>query len=433
MTSSEQNKNTEKTNKPKSKVGRTIVVLLLMAALAFFGKSYLDGRSNGSNGQQAQKQPQAPAVVLYVVEKADLAVGREYIGRVDPVQTVSLKPQISGEIERVHFKEGSMVKADQLLFTIDDRQYKATVALRKAELAKAEATYDRALKYDKRLKAADVRSVSASDIELSESDVLQGKAAVEQAKAMVRLAEIDLGYTKITAPISGQIGEALLTKGNYVTPSIGDLTTIVQIDPIRVTFSLPDKEYLDQLEAFKSSDDSVYDATIRLANGKIYPVKGARDFENNVMDEKTGTIMISLLFENTQGFLVPGSMVRVVAKPEESRIASIIPQEAILADAEGDFVYSVDANDIARRSRVKLGEEFGTMREVVSGLEPGEKIILRGLQAVQPEVKVRPVSATNGNASKTPAERAMESDYDLKAIPSGDAGGNTQESAGGKK
>ncbi|MBL3539193.1 efflux RND transporter periplasmic adaptor subunit [Aminivibrio sp.] len=428
MTSPEQINNTEKTNKPKSKIGRTIIVLLLMAALAFFGKSYLDGRSNGK--QPVQRQPQAPAVVLSVVEKADLAVGREYIGRVDPIQTVSLKPQISGEIEKVHFKEGSMVKAGQLLFTIDDRQYKAMVALRKAELAKAEATYDRALKYDKRLKAADVRSVSASDIELSESDVLQGKAAVEQAKAMVRLAEIDLGYTRITAPIAGQIGEALLTKGNYVTPSSGDLTTIVQIDPIRVTFSLPDKEYLDQLEAFKSSDDSVYDATVRLANGKIYPAKGARDFENNVMDEKTGTIRISLLFENTQGFLVPGAMVRVMAKPAKSRITSVIPQEAILADAEGDFVYSVDANDIAHKSRVKLGEEFGTMREVVSGLEPGERIILRGLQSVRPEVKVRPVSATNGNDSKTPAERAMESDYDLKPIVSGNTGGDTRTSAG---
>lgn len=415
MTSPNQKRNAE--------LRKTIIGILLIAIIVFFGKSYLDNRSNG---EQAQKQPQVPAVVLYTVEKADLAVGREYIGRVDPIQTVSLKPQVSGEIEKVNFKEGSMVKAGELLFTLDDRQYKATVVLRKAELAKAEASYDRALKYDKRLKAADKRSVSASDIELSESDVLQGKAAVEQAKAALRLAEIDLGYTKITAPISGQVGKALFTKGNYVTPSSGELTTIVQKNPIRVTFSLPDKEYLDQLEAFRSSGDSVYDATVRLSNGKVYPIKGSRDFENNVMDDRTGTMMISLRFENAQGILVPGAMVRVSVKPAKSRIVSIVPQEAILADADGDFVYGVDSSDMVIQRRVQLGEEFGTMREVVSGLEAGEKIILRGLQAARPGVKVKPVSATNGNTSKTPAELAMESDFDLKTITSGDAGGDTQ-------
>lgn len=415
MTSPNQKRNAE--------LRKTIIGILLIAIIVFFGKSYLDNRSNG---EQAQKQPQVPAVVLYTVEKADLAVGREYIGRVDPIQTVSLKPQVSGEIEKVNFKEGSMVKAGELLFTLDDRQYKATVVLRKAELAKAEASYDRALKYDKRLKAADKRSVSASDIELSESDVLQGKAAVEQAKAALRLAEIDLGYTKITAPISGQVGKALFTKGNYVTPSSGELTTIVQKNPIRVTFSLPDKEYLDQLEAFRSSGDSVYDATVRLSNGKVYPIKGSRDFENNVMDDRTGTMMISLRFENAQGILVPGAMVRVSVKPAKSRIVSIVPQEAILADADGDFVYGVDSSDMVIQRRVQLGEEFGTMREVVSGLEAGEKIILRGLQAARPGVKVKPVSATNGNTSKTPAELAMESDSDLKTITSGDAGGDTQ-------
>lgn len=423
MTSPEQNKNAGSVKKPNSEMIKTVGGLLLIAVIVFLGRSYLNSRSAG---QQVQMQPQAPAVVLYSVEKADLSIGSEYVGRVDPIQTVSLKPQVSGEIEKVHFKEGSMVKAGDLLFTLDGREYRATVALKKAELAKAEANYDRVLKYDERLKAADKRSVSASDIELSESDVLQGKAAVEQAKAALRIAEIDLGYTRITAPISGQAGKALFTKGNYVTPSSGELTTIVQKNPIRVTFSLPDKEYLDQIETFRSSGDSVYDATIRLSNGKPYPAKGTRDFENNVMDDRTGTMMISLRFENAQGILIPGALVRVMVKPAKSRIVSIIPQEAILADAGGDFVYCVASDDIAIQRRVQLGDEFGTMREVVSGLEQGEKIIFRGLQAVHPGAKVMPVSATNGNSSKTPAELAMESDSDLKTITSGDAGADTQ-------
>lgn len=423
MTSPGQNNNAERTGKANSEMVKTIAGLLLIAIVIFLVRSYLNGRAGG---QQPQMQPQAPAVVLYTVEKADLSVGREYVGRVEPIQAVSLKPQVSGEIEKVHFREGSMVKAGDLLFTLDGREYRATVALRKAELAKAEANYDRALKYDERLKAADKRSVSASDLDLSKSDVLQGKAVVEQAKAALRIAEIELGYTRIKAAISGQVGRALFTKGNYVTPSSGELTTIVQKNPIRVTFSLPDKEYLDQMETFNSSEKSVYDATIRLSNGKIYPAKGSRDFENNVMDDRTGTMMISLRFENPQGILVPGAMVRVSVKPAQSRIVSIIPQEAILADAVGDFVYCVASEDIATQRRVQLGDEYGTMREVVSGLEPGEKIIFKGLQAIRPGAKVKPIFGTNGNASKTPAELAMESDFDLKTITSGDAGADTQ-------
>ncbi len=430
MTDLRKNNGKNQTEKArKSSWLSTLVALLFMAALAYFGKTYFLDKA-AHMPEAPRMQPQAPAVVLHPVRKADLSVGREYVGRVEPIRTVSLKPQISGEIEKVSFREGSLVKAGQLLFTLDDRQYRATVALRKAELAKAEANYDRAVKYDKRLKAADKRSVSASDIELSESDVLQSRALVQQARAMLRLAEIDLGYTRIEAPITGLAGKAALTKGNYVTPATGELTTIVQTDPIRITFALPDRDYLDQLAAFKSSKDSVYDATIRLANGTVYPISGTRDFEDNTMDPRTGTMTVSLRFDNPEGALVPGSMVRVTARPAHSHIATIIPQAAVLTDAEGDFVYTVDGDDTVHVARITLGAEIGTNYEVTSGLEEGEQIILYGIQSVRPGVKVRPMSQTKGKTAKTPAERAAESVYDLKPLSSGDKTGATTEPAG---
>ncbi|QVL35969.1 efflux RND transporter periplasmic adaptor subunit [Aminirod propionatiphilus] len=410
---------------------KILLVLLLLAAGAYFGRSYLFGESGGQAPQAtAPRAPQAPVVVLHRVERADLAVGREYVGRVEPIQTVSLRPQVSGEIEQVHFKEGSMVKAGQLLFTIDARQYKTTVALRKAELAKAEANYDRAVKYDRRLKAADSRSVSASDIEQSESDVLQRKAEVEQARATLQLAQIDLDYTRVTAPISGQAGKAFFTKGNYVTPSSGPLTTIVQMDPIRVTFSLPDRDYLAQLAAFRSSE-AVYDAAIRLPDGGLYPEKGLRDFESNVMDEETGTLTVSLRFPNGDGTLVPGSMVRVEARPARSRVVAVVPQEAIMADGEGDFVYVVDEASVAHRRPVSLGDVVGKVSVVLSGLEPGERIVLLGLQSVVPEGKVAPVEATNGKGGKTPAELAQESDFDLETLETASPDRQAKDVAGG--
>lgn len=410
---------------------KTLLILLLLAAGAYFGRSYLFGESGGQEPQaEAPRAPQAPLVVLHRIERADLAVGREYVGRVEPIQTVSLRPQVSGEIEQVHFKEGSMVKAGQLLFTIDARQYRTTVALRKAELAKAEASYDRAVKYDRRLKAADSRSVSASDIEQSESDVLQRKAEVEQARATLQLAQIDLDYTRITAPISGQAGKAFFTKGNYVTPSSGTLTTIVQMDPVRVTFSLPDRDYLAQLAAFRA-EEAVYDASIRLADGELYPEKGLRDFESNVMDQETGTLTISLRFPNGAGTLVPGSMVRVEARPARSRVVPIVPQEAILADGEGDFVYVVDEASVAHRRPVGLGDAVGKVSVVLSGLEPGEKVVLQGIQSVVPEGKVAPVEATNGRGTKTPAELAQQSDFDLETLETASPDRQAKDVAGG--
>ncbi len=408
-----------KNNGRKGSAKGILLVLILLAG-GFAGKYYLLDRPAQTKQQQAQAQeqrkPQAPGVVLHRVEKADLAVSREYLGRVEPLQTVDLRPQISGTIHTVHFKEGSLIAEGDLLFTLDDREFKTSVALRKAELAKAEANFDRASKYKNRLQAADSRSVSASDMDMAESDVLQAKAEVQQAKAALQLAQINLGYTKITAPISGRAGKAFFTKGNYVTPSnTMPLTTIVQTDPIRVTFALPDREYLNQLEAFRNPESTVYDASITLANGKAYSKKGARDFENNEMDKKTGSITVSLRFENDQGALVPESMVRVQVRPAKSAIVPVIPQEAIMADREGDFVYVVDDENRANPVRIVLGESVGKVCEVVSGLEGGEKIVLLGLQALHPGMVVAPLPEKK-DETKSPAELAQVSDYDLPIL-----------------
>lgn len=401
------------------KQNRKIVQALLIVAVAVAGyfayRWYTTSFSVHDDAGIAGGAQMSPAVVLGEAAVADLAAGREYVGKVEAIQAVDVRPQVAGEIDTVHFKEGSFVKAGQLLFTLDSRQYRATVALREAELAQAEANYDRAVKYYSRLKSADVRSVSASDLDTSHNDVLQGKAAIDQAKASLALAKLDVSHTRITAPIAGRIGAANFTKGNYVTPSSGALANITQIDPIRIAFAVPDREFLERFDSFAASGGSVYNASVRLPDGSVYQQKGERDFEDNVMDEATGTITVRLRYKNDKGVLVPGSMVRVEAKPAKSRIAVVIPQQAILADAEGDYVYHVDDGNVAHQRRVKLGAEAGTMREVTSGIEPGEKLVVRGLQALRPEIKVTPmVQASNGTL--TPAELAMQSVHDVPLL-----------------
>lgn len=407
---------------------KTIAVIVVIVLLLLFAR-YIK-RENGS-GQQTQTQQNIPTVVTSAVERSDLAAAREYVGRVDPIQSVSLRPQISGEIAQVHFNDGTPVKAGQLLFSIDNKQFLAAADSGKADLEQAEANYDRAAKYFKRLQASDRRSVSAAALEAAESDMLQGRAAVEQAKAALQTARINLGYTKITAPISGRAGKAVFTKGNYVTPA-SELTTIVQTDPIRVTFSLPDKDYINQLEEFKASTSNVYDAELRLANGHIYPYKGERDFENNQIDASTGTMMLSMRYKNSSGTLVPGSMVRVTAKPSKAHIGLVIPQESVMADSSGDYVYVVGAADKVEQRRVGLGVNYGKMREVLSGLEAGEKVIIKGLQSVRDGAEVRQAQSRAAGTAAEPSEAAMESGYDLKPIVSGDDGGVTRETEEGK-
>ena len=379
-----ENKNVEIKGKPKSpwvKIAAAVVVI----AVVFFGyKTWKDGSS--APVQQAASEP---VVVVKQVEKFDSSsVPSEYVGRVESIQSVSVKPQISGEIAKVCFKEGSVVKAGQLLFQIDPKQYEATVQLRKAELQQAEANLVTAEKYYKRVTAASERAVSATDRDTAEGSFLQAKAAVAQAKAALKLAQIDLGYCRITSPITGKIGRALYTKGNYVTPQITELASIVQMDPIRVSYPLPDRDYLDQLSLFKE-DGSVYNTSLILSNGEKYNVPGKRDFENNRVDQTTGTIMMRLRFANKEGMLIPGEMVRVFTKPVKSHIVNAVPQTAVMADEQGDYVYVINADNTARQARVTLGREFGELREVTSGVEAGENVAVAGLQRLRPGAKVR--------------------------------------------
>ncbi len=393
-----ENKNVEIKGKPKSPWAK-IAAVVVVVAVAFFGyRAWKD-----SSSQPVQQAAAEPVVIVKTVEKFDASsMPSEYVGRVESIQSVSVKPQISGEIAKVCFKEGSVVKAGQILFQIDPKQYEATVQLRKAELQQAEANLVTAEKYYKRVMAASERAVSATDRETAEGKFLQAKAAVAQAKAALKLAQIDLGYCRITAPITGKIGKALYTQGNYVTPSITELASIVQMDPIRVSYPLPDRDYLDQLSLFKE-DGSVYNTSLILSNGEKYDVPGKRDFENNKVDQTTGTIMMRLRFANKDGMLIPGGMVRVFTRPVKSHMVNAVPQTAVMADEKGDYVYIINADNTARQARVTLGREFGTLREVTSGVEAGENVVVAGLQRLRPGVKIR---IENSADEKPAAENA---------------------------
>lgn len=325
-----------------------------------------------------------PAVVAQELKEVPLDVLDEYIASVEPVQEVMVRTEVAGYIDEVHFQEGAMVEEGNLLFTIDRKQYQAMVEVREAELARANAELVRAEKYLKRMHEANERSVSASDIDTAESDHLQAKANLKQAEANLNLAQIDLGYTEIRAPISGRIGAAKVTKGNYVTSASDPLARIVQIDPVRVVFSLTDRAYLDLRRQELNGVTNGLAARVRLPNGATLKRVGEKDFDDNVMSSETGTLAVRYLFDNTDGLLVPGGYVNILLGQEERPMGIRIPQQALLVDPQGNYVLTVDEAGLVGTARVKLGPSIASDLVVLSGLEAGDRVVVDGVQKVQP-------------------------------------------------
>ncbi|MBR0256375.1 MAG: efflux RND transporter periplasmic adaptor subunit [Synergistaceae bacterium] len=328
-------------------------------------------------------QPSQAAQLVKVQKAQEGAIDntKEYIGTVEAVQRVTVKPELSARISRVYFNEGSYVRAGSTLFTLDNSQYKATVDLRKAQLARTQSTLEQAQKYMRRLKAADKRSVPASDMDKADNDIKQGQASVSEAKANLELAQIELNRTKITSPISGVIGRAGFTKGNYVSPS-SELATIIQMNPIRVAFSISEADYT-------SWQKNSYSAVLKLSDGTTYDESssGKMDFIDNVINASTGTITIRWSFSNDSNILIPGAMVRIALTPLNEQRGIMIPQASLMSDINGNYVYVIEG-ETAKVRRVKT---LGTSGDnvAVSGVKSGELVASSGTQALRDGAKVK--------------------------------------------
>ena len=242
--------------------------------------------------------------VLFAMMISNKAFAWEYIGHAEAVQSVQIRPEVSAKITKIHFHEGSFVNKSSALFTLDTAEFQAEVSLRKAEVSMAQAKFDGALKYYTRLKATK-KAISASDLDNAESEELQAKAAVDTAKANLKIAEIQLSRTKITAPFSGRIGKSNFQVGSYISPE-NVLCEIVQTNPIRILFAMPDRDYMN----VKNTQEKMKYELI-LADGSLYSGTIEKDFEDNVMNFGTGTINIWLKASNEDNILLPGALVRV--------------------------------------------------------------------------------------------------------------------------
>ena len=291
----------------------------------------------------------APPPVVTVMTVADRQVNpaETYVGRMEAIQAVDLRARVQGYLEAVKFKEGAMVRAGDILYVIEQAPYKADLAEESAKVDEARASLKDAQQYLQRLKAVQSGGVSATDVETATNKELRAKATLEEAKANFEQARIKLGYTTIKAPIDGQIGRTTFTKGNFVGPESGALARIVQLDPIRVAYAISE----NQLERLDPGNGTTKTSAVKkcpplfkiqMPGGAVYPLEGYLDFIDNQVDPNTGTIAVRAIFENPNGFLLPGAYVTVLVKCENGHRAPVVPQSAVQIDRKGRYVFVVD-------------------------------------------------------------------------------------------
>jgi len=349
-----------------------------------------------------QTPPPPPPADVTVAKPVSLEVqnSREYTGYLEAVETANVRARVRGFLNKVLFKEGAEVKKDDPLYEIDRREFEAALARSQADLTKASAERDRAQADEDRGRGL-VRTMAISEEEFQQRVAARksAQASVAQSEAAVRIARLDLEFTKITAPISGRISRTLITEGNLVgfnEPTL--LTTIVKLDPIYVTFDVPEANAVEYERQSRENQPSPTDRTIPIQLGVAretgYPHHGVIDFRENRVDTGSGTIRLRGVLENKDRALVPGMFARVRVPLGPPKKQPAIPEAALMADQAGRYVYVVAADDTVRRQQVTIGGRSGNLVGIETGVNPDDLVIINGLQKARPGGKVNPKETT---------------------------------------
>ena len=348
---------------------------------------------------EAQQGAAPPAVLVQPAELTPIADQSEFIGRAAAVDKVELRARVKGFLGPRKFNDGDAVKEGQVLFTIEPEPYQAAVAQKVAQRDAAKAALTNA---ELQLNRAEelLRSKTGTQVTYDQrlSEQLQAKAQLEDASAQLRDAEIQLSYTEIKSPIDGRVGRAAVSPGNIVGPDSGVLATVVSENPIRVLFSITQRELLDARRDTTSGDALV--VRLRLADGSIYKNKGKLDFIDVTADAKTDGQMVRAVFDNKEGLLTDGQTVRVIVEGEKVPTVVAVPQAAIAQDQSGSYLFVVNDKNVAEQRRVKTGVSRDGLVSITEGLKAGEKVIIQGQQRVRPGMTVTPTQAPPAASAK---------------------------------
>lgn len=383
---------------------RLTSLTLLAATLAACGD-----RSNAGKASA----PPPPEVAVVTVATQRLALATELPGRLEAARIAQVRARVPGIVLQRVFREGSDIKAGDVLFRIDDAPFRASRESAEAALARAEANFAQvSLKAERYAALVGTDAISKQEFDDVTAAQKQAAADVAAAKAALTSARLNLGYATVTAPISGRIGRAQVTEGALVgqgeaTP----LAVIQQLDPIHVTLTQSSAEVLKLRDAMaagqlKAVGNDEAKVTLRLEDGRVYPHAGKLLFSDLTVDESTGAVILRAAFPNPDRLLMPGLFVRAQLEQAVSENAITVPLQAVVRNAGGATVLVVDTENKVAARQVRADRSLGESWVITDGLQTGERVIVEGLQKVRPGAMVKPVQWAQADAGKPAPAKA---------------------------
>jgi RND family efflux transporter MFP subunit len=369
---------------------------LIQFALSGFMPVVVAALVTGCGHGAAQPQMPPPNVTVAPVEEKNIVEWSEFTGRVEPVDSVDVRPRVSGYIQEIRFQSGQLVKKGDVLFVIDPRWNQAVFDQREAEYEEARREEDRS-----------PGLIADKAISVEEADAR--KARFEEAKALLDSARLDLEYTQVRAPISGRVSRALLTEGNYVNGVAGGaslLTTIVSVDPVYVYADIDEDSYLKfnnlvRAKQLGDDDGGKIPVQMELADENDFPHTGHIESFDNHLDSDMGSILVRAVFSNEDGSLVPGLFTRIRIPLSDRHPALLVNERAVGTDLSQKFVLMLTPSNTVAYQPVELGPLVDGQRIIRSGLQAGDEIVVDGLERVRPGM---PVSAQKELSNVTSAD-----------------------------
>jgi RND family efflux transporter MFP subunit len=347
----------------------------------------------------ATEQPPAPSVTVAPVEQREIVEWSEFTGRTEPVDSVEVRPRVSGYIQEVRFQSGQLVKRGDVLFTIDPRWHQAEFDRRQAEAERASVQLDNAKREADRteqLLASKAISTEEGDARIARRQ--EAKAALLAAEAARDSAKLDLEYTQVRSPINGRISRALLTEGNYVNGVAGAatlLTTVVSVDPVYVYADMDEDSLLKfntlaREKKVETNGDGRIPVELQLGDEQAFPHHGYIESFDNQLNPNTGSILLRAVFSNSDGRIVPGLFAHIRVPLSARHQALLVDERAIGTDQAEKYVLALSATNTVVYRSVQLGPFVHGKRVVRSGLQEGESIVVNGLQRVRSGMAVTP-------------------------------------------
>jgi membrane fusion protein, multidrug efflux system len=347
--------------------------------------------------EQAVSAP--PEVQVAEVVQRDVPIYREWVGQTSGAVDIEIRARVNGWLKGIHFREGSEVKKGTLLYTIDDNELRQGVAEAKAKLAQARTLFVRAQSDVGRYRPlAEAGAVSQRDLDNAVAEEGARKGEVDAAAAAVQIAEINLSYATVTAPIDGLIGISAARVGDFVgrPPNPVILNTISRVDSIHVRFSITEQEYMELARRFEQQGPDTARGRraafeMVLADGSVYPLRGTLAYIQRQVDAATGTLQLEASFPNPQRMIRPGQFARIRAMFDQRKQALLIPAKSVTELQGQYFVFIVGPENKAQFRKVDLGPKTGSLQVVEQGVTVGERVIVEGIQKVRPDAVVTPI------------------------------------------